>query len=123
MLIDDEGFEANIDPEFSPLITYKGYDMDYLNLSGGEKTAAALAYRLALNQVINNMMSSVRTRDIIILDEPTDGFSSEQLDKMRDLFKLLNVKQMIIVSHEQKVEMIADNIIRIKKENSISGLQ
>lgn len=123
MLIDDEGFEANIDPEFSPLITYKGYDMDYLNLSGGEKTAAALAYRLALNQVINNMMSSVRTRDIIILDEPTDGFSSEQLDKMRDLFKLLNVKQMIIVSHEQKVEMIADNIIRIKKENSVSGLQ
>lgn len=120
-LIDDEGFEASIDQDFSPVLTYKGYDVEYLNLSGGEKTAAALAYRLALNQVINNLISSVRTKDIIILDEPTDGFSSEQLDKMRDLFSLLNVKQIIIVSHEQKVETIADTVIRIKKENSVSS--
>ena len=122
ILIDDEGFEVDIDQDFGPLISYKGHNADYKNLSGGEKTAAALAYRLALNQVINKIMSSVRTKEIIILDEPTDGFSSEQLDKMRDIFSMLDLKQVIIVSHETKVESVADNIIRIKKDKGISKI-
>jgi len=54
-----------------------------------------LAYRLALNQVLNSLLSKIKTRDFVILDEPTDGFSDQQLDKMRDVLNELKVKQLI----------------------------
>ena len=85
-------------------------------MSGGERTAVALAYRLALNQILNSMLSRIKTKDILILDEPTDGFSEQQLDKVRDIFEQLNSKQLILVSHEQKIEGFVDNVIRIKKD-------
>ncbi len=65
------------------------FEIDYEFLSGGERTAVALAYRLSLTQVLNSFLSKIRTKEVVILDEPTDGFSSEQIDKMRDLFEQL----------------------------------
>lgn len=115
-----ENFEARLDDQFTPIIEYQDYEIDYAYLSGGEKTAVALAYRLALNQVVNSFLGKIKTRDIIILDEPTDGFSEQQLDKMRDVLNQLDVEQLILVSHEQKIESFVDNIIRFKKENGIS---
>ncbi len=117
MLIDNENLIARLSENFSPIIEQNGYDIDYNYLSGGEKTACALAYRLALNQVINNLMSNIKTNDLLILDEPTDGFSDEQLDRMRDVLQELNIKQIIIVSHESKVEGFVDHIIRLQKIN------
>jgi exonuclease SbcC len=49
-------------------------------------------------------MSKIKTKDLVILDEPTDGFSEQQLDKMRGVLEELNAEQLIIVSHEQKIE-------------------
>ena len=100
ILVDDENMIVSLDEEFSPVIEQNGYNTDYLFLSGGEKTAGALAYRLALNQVINNLVSHIKTKDLLILDEPTDGFSEEQLDRLRLILDELDIKQVIIVSHE-----------------------
>lgn len=122
MLIDNENLKINLDKEFSPLITQGGHDLDYLYLSGGEKNAAALAYRLALNQVINNLITEIKTRDLLILDEPTDGFSEEQLDRMRLVLEELNIKQIILVSHEAKIESFVDNVVRFNKENNVSSV-
>ena len=97
--------------------------MDYSFLSGGERTAIALSYRLALNQTINSLLSKIKTSDIVILDEPTDGFSDHQLDKMRDVLDDLSVKQLIIVSHEQKIEGFVDKILRIKKFGNSSVVE
>ena len=115
-----EGFEVNLDENFTPIISQSGIEMDYSFLSGGERTAVALAYRLALNQTINSVFTSIKTRDLVILDEPTEGFSEAQIDKIRDILQELNVKQLIIVSHEQKVEGFVDKIIKIKKESNVS---
>lgn len=122
ILVATEDIEVNLDDEFSPLIQQNGYDIDYLHLSGGEKTAAALAYRLALNQVINNLMTKIRTRDLLILDEPTDGFSDEQLEKVRDVLNELNVRQLILVSHEPKIESFVENIIKFTKKEHVSQI-
>ena len=115
ILVENENLQMTLDEEFSPRIYQNGYDTEYDYLSGGEKTAGALAYRLALNQVINNIMSSIKTKDLLILDEPTDGFSSEQLDRMKLLMEEINIGQIVIVSHEAKVESFVDNIIRFEK--------
>lgn len=122
MLMDTEIIKVRLDEEFSPIIEQNGYETEFSHLSGGEKTAASLAYRLALNQVINNVMAVIKTRDILILDEPTDGFSSEQLDRMRLVLEELNTKQIILVSHESKIESFVDNVIRLNKREHVSEI-
>jgi len=120
MLMNIETLKVRLDEEFTPIIEQNDHDLEYENLSGGEKTACALAYRLALNKVINTLSSSLATKDLIILDEPTDGFSSEQLDKVRSVLEELEMKQVILVSHESKIESFVDTIIKIQKQGHVS---
>ena len=78
------------------------------NLSGGTR------------QKVNMGLGFLFDTPIIILDEPTDGFSGAQLDKVRDVLRSLALRQIIIVSHEEKIESFVDNIIRIEKINGES---
>lgn len=119
-MIAGEVFEVQLDESFTPLIRQGETEMDYSFLSGGERTAIALAYRLALNQTINSLLSQIKTKDIIILDEPTEGFSESQIDKIRDVLSELKVSQLVVVSHEQKIEGFVDKIIRLKKDSDSS---
>jgi len=117
-----ENLSARVDEDFSPIIEQQSYEIDYDGLSGGERTAAALAYRLALNQIINNLMSKLTTRGLLILDEPTDGFSSEQLEKMRNILDELKTEQLILVSHEDEIEGFVQNIIKFEKKDGKSQI-
>jgi DNA repair protein SbcC/Rad50 len=122
-LLVPDNFEAVIDDNFTPIIEQQGYEIEYSFLSGGEKTAVALAYRLALNQIINTIFSEIKTKGVVILDEPTDGFSESQIDRMRDVFQQLDLRQLIIVSHDQKIESFVNNIIKFKKERGVSLIE
>ena len=121
-MIAGDAFEVQLDENFTPVIMQGEFEMEYAFLSGGERTAVALAYRLALNQTINSVLSQIKTRDIVILDEPTDGFSEAQIDKIRDVLEELRVEQLIIVSHEQKIESFVDNVIRLRKVGEFSEI-
>jgi exonuclease SbcC len=116
-------FEVQLDENFTPIVMQSGIEMDYSFLSGGERTAIALAYRLALNQTIGTVMTSMKTKNIIILDEPTEGFSEIQIDKMREILVELKANQLILVSHEQKMDSFVDNIIKVKKVEGISKVE
>lgn len=118
-----EIFTVKLDQDFTPIIEQEDFTLDYDFLSGGERTAIALAYRLSLNQVINSLMSKINTKNLVMLDEPTDGFSEQQLDKMRDVLNELNAKQLIIVSHEDKIESFVENIIKFEKEGGITKVK
>jgi exonuclease SbcC len=113
---------VRIDEQLAPIIEQNNYETEYTNLSGGEKTAVALAYRVALNNIINTLIETIKTKDLLILDEPTDGFSSEQLDRIRDVINELKLKQVIIVSHEPKIDSFVDNVIRLHKEEHVSRI-
>ncbi|HII72583.1 TPA: SMC family ATPase [Candidatus Woesearchaeota archaeon] len=120
LLIDDENLSVRLDDSFCPVVVQNGYESLVDHLSGGEKTSIALAYRLALNKVVNDIVQEIKTKDLIILDEPTDGFSSEQLDKVRAVLDELNMKQVVIVSHESKIESFVDKVIRVNKHEHVS---
>lgn len=122
MLIEDENLNIRLDDSFSVIVEQNGYETFIENLSGGEKTAVALAYRLALNKVINDVVSQIRTKDILILDEPTEGFSTTQLDRVRDVLDQIGIKQIIVVSHENKIESFVDNVVRINKGEGVSSI-
>ncbi len=120
ILMGSESLSVRVDDRFAPMIEQESYETEYANLSGGEKTAVALAYRLALNKVINSLIETIRTKDLIILDEPTDGFSADQIDRIRNVLEELNLRQMIIVSHEPKVDTFVDSVVKFHKEGHVS---
>jgi len=119
MLIDDSSKTGKIDEEFTPIIEQDGFQQEINYLSGGEKTSVALAYRLALNNIVQKVSTGMKS-NLLIMDEPTDGFSKEQLFKIRDILNELNYPQIIIVSHERELESFADNIFQIEKIDGVS---
>ncbi len=122
LLIEDEVLVARLDETFSPIVQQNGYDIEVMNLSGGEKTACALAYRLALNRVITHLRSGIHTKDALILDEPTDGFSAGQIERLRDVLEQLRARQILLVSHEAAIESLADHVLRVVKEEHTSKI-
>ncbi len=117
-LVDDAEMVVRVKEDFSPVFERQGFAQDFDALSGGERTSMAMAYRFALNSVVRESVSS--DTELVILDEPTDGFSKEQVYRMRDLLGELNSKQVILVSHEKELESMADHILRVTKANGTS---
>ena len=114
ILIEDISKTAKIDEEFTPIVEQDGFEQDINYLSGGEKTSVALAYRLALNNIVQKVSTGMKS-NLLILDEPTDGFSREQLYKVREILNELDCPQVIIVSHERELGSFADNVFKVEK--------
>ncbi|HEV2428505.1 MAG TPA: SMC family ATPase [Thermoplasmata archaeon] len=119
-LIEDPGIVARTDPRFSPSVEIEGEWTPPEALSGGERTALALAYRLALGQVVRSL-ERLRLATLL-LDEPTDGFSPEQVQRMGEVLRELGVPQVILVSHESALEGVADRVLRVRKAEGISSV-
>jgi exonuclease SbcC len=117
-LVDDPDMVVRVNEDFSPIFEREGFAQDFEALSGGERTSMALAYRFALNSIVKEDLSS--RPELVILDEPTDGFSREQVYKMRGLLETLDSRQVILVSHERELESMADHIFKVEKRNGTS---
>jgi DNA repair protein SbcC/Rad50 len=119
----DDEYYVEINPNYEPVAySSEGTKVPINHLSGGEKTSAALAYRLALSDLageMNNLMPS----ELLILDEPTTGFDNEDVKTLPTaLSSLSSIPQIIIVTHESLLKEIADNSIDVIKENSFSKI-
>ena len=119
-MVEDPTKSVMIDEDFTPIVMQESYEHEISNLSGGERTALALAFRLALNKIVQKRAGI--EGGLLILDEPTDGFSKDQIGKIGDLIRELKLDQVIIVSHERELEGSADYIFRVRKENGKSKI-
>ena len=119
-LLDDPALEARTDPTFTPAVTIDGAWTPADALSGGERTSLALAFRLALAQVVR-AMGGLRL-ETLLLDEPTDGFSPEQVVRMGELLDELALPQVVVVSHESQLAAVADRVVRVEKRDGRSRL-
>ncbi len=122
MLVVDQDMEVSVDEDFTPIVTQGGYEQDVRYLSGGERTSVALAYRLALNVLAQRVSVGMKS-NLLILDEPTDGFSKEQLGNVREVLDEVGCPQIIIVSHDKELESFADQIFRVDKSGSESAVK
>ncbi|MBA7530794.1 hypothetical protein ES705_23005 [subsurface metagenome] len=124
VLVESGNIEVEIRPDdFQPIINVNGYDSPFRDLSGGEKSAISLAYWLGLTKIINERYQDVKTKDLLILDEPTDGFSQQQVNRMQEIFDSLNTSQMIIISHERALDSFVTDIYTFKKSNHITKVE
>ena len=119
LLVESQDLAVEAGAQFEPLVEINGYEHSYQTLSGGEKSALALAYRLALNALVKSVSASMQ-ENLLILDEPTDGFSKEQLGRMRSVLDELNCKQVLLVSHERELEAFADKVFKVEKKDGVS---
>jgi len=120
VLVEDSGKESRVDEDFTPMVDQDGYEQDVEFLSGGERTSVALAYRLALSQMVQKFADAGASS--LILDEPTDGFSKEQLGKVREILDEIANPQVIIVSHERELESFADQVYHVAKADGESKI-
>ena len=121
LLIEVGDIDVEIDEFFTPIVNQNGYRLEVDSLSGGEKTSIALAYRLALNEIIRRMI--MLDDNLLILDEPTDGFSKEQLVQIKHVLEELSASQVIVVSHEKELEGFVETIFRVVKESEKSQVE
>lgn len=118
-LLQNKQLYGCLDETFTPYIEQDSV-VPFNYLSGGERTATSLAYRLALTTVVNQLLDSIQTKDLLILDEPTDGFSAEQIQSLTELLKELPVNQILIVSHDIALESMVNRVYKIEKVNGVS---
>jgi exonuclease SbcC len=117
--VEDPDLVLTVDEDFVPSVTHQDFEMELNALSGGERTAAAFAYRLALNGLVRSNATPDQ-RNLLILDEPTDGFSREQLGRMGNVFVALGAEQVVVVSHDRELRNFADRVYQVEKVDGSS---
>lgn len=87
-----------------------GFVLPGIRLSGGEKVALGIAFRLA---AISNL-------GLVVLDEPTAGLDEDRLDAVIDVLgELANVardndQQIILVTHDSRLDRVLDKKIVLR---------
>ena len=114
--IDALGIE--LDSEYNVYLLTRDGKKSVTMLSGGERIALALAFRLAIARALGGKLS------VLILDEPTIHLDEERrrelVEVLRQGHRLLGVNQMIVVTHDRELEEVADVVVEVVKESGIS---
>ena len=112
-----------IDETYTPYVkSESGVEREVANLSGGERTLLAFAYRLGLGQLIMQSRTG-HGLSMLLLDEPTESLgredgSIERLAEAISRFKA--IEQIIAVTHSEAFAEKAEHVITLEKEAGIS---
>jgi exonuclease SbcC len=114
---------VRIDEDYTPMVEgERGQERSSLNLSGGERTQLAFAYRLGLGQLIMQWRAG-HGLPMLFLDEPTESLGREDgsIDRLAEsLSRLKTVEQIIAVTHSEAFAEKADHVIRLEKRENKS---
>ena len=93
--------------DYGIFLEESGYDRPFINLSGGEQMAAALAVRLALLK----QLSEIR---IAFFDEPTTNMDAERRENLAiQISQIKHFDQLFVISHDDTFEGYVDNVIAV----------
>jgi exonuclease SbcC len=126
-LLGSEGPLINvlIDETYTPYVkSESGVEREVSNLSGGERTLLAFAYRLGLGQLIMQSKTG-RGLSILLLDEPTESLGREDgsIDRLAEaISRFKAIEQIISVTHSEAFAEKAEHVIRLEKEANESKI-
>lgn len=116
-IMGDYGWELRWTEDFGIRAKYRGRDIDFAQMSGGEQMSAAISIRLAL-------LSILSTAGVAFFDEPT-----QNMDELRrrnlatQLSRIDGFKQIFVISHDDTFEEMVENAVKIEKENGVSKVR
>jgi len=124
-LVGGEGATLNlvIDETYTPYVKSEaGVDREVSNLSGGERTLLAFAYRLGLGQLIMQSRTG-HGLSILLLDEPTENLGSEDrsIERLAEaISRFKAIEQIIAVTHSEAFASKAEHVVVLEKEAGVS---
>jgi exonuclease SbcC len=124
-LVRGEGSFMNvtIDETYTPCVVGEGgTERDATNLSGGERTLLAFAYRIGLGQLIMQSRTG-HGLSMLLLDEPTESLGSEDgsIERLAEaISRFKAIEQAIAVTHSDAFAEKAEHVIRLEKEAGVS---
>jgi len=114
---------VKIDETYTPYVqSESGVEREVSNLSGGERTLLAFAYRLGLGQLIMQSRTG-HGLHMLLLDEPTESLGREDgsIDRLAEaISRFKAIEQIIAVTHSEAFAEKAEHVIRLEKEAGIS---
>ena len=114
---------VKVDDTYSPIVKgEEGFEREVANLSGGERTLLAFAYRLGMGQLITQSRTG-HGLHMLLLDEPTESLGPEDgsIERLSEaVSRLKAIEQIIAVTHSEVFAERAEHVIRIEKEAGIS---
>jgi exonuclease SbcC len=114
-----------VDETYTPYVkSESGSDRDVTNLSGGERTLLAFAYRLGLGQLIMQSRTG-HGLSMLLLDEPTESLGREDgsIDRLAEaISRFKAIEQIIAVTHSEAFAEKAEHVIILEKEAGISKI-
>jgi DNA repair protein SbcC/Rad50 len=114
-----------IDETYTPYVKSEaGVDREVSNLSGGERTLLAFAYRLGLGQLIMQSRTG-HGLSLLVLDEPTENLGSEDgsIERLADaISRFKAIEQIIAVTHSEDFAAKGDHVLIVEKEAGVSKL-
>jgi len=126
-LVGGEGPMLNlvVDETYTPYVKSEtGVDREVSNLSGGERTLLAFAYRLGLGQIIMQSRTG-HGLGMLMLDEPTENLGSEDgsIERLAEaISRFKAIEQIIAVTHSEAFAGKADHVITLEKEAGVSKI-
>jgi exonuclease SbcC len=126
-LVGGEGSLINvlIDETYTPYVkSESGVEREVSNLSGGERTLLAFAYRLGLGQLIMQSRTG-HGLSMLLLDEPTESLGREDgsIDRLAEaIARFRAIEQIIAVTHSEAFAEKAEHVIRLEKETGVSAV-
>ena len=126
-LVGGEGPMLNlvIDETYTPYVkSDAGVNREVSNLSGGERTLLAFAYRLGLGQIIMQSRTG-HGLGMLLLDEPTENLGSEDgsIERLAEaISRFKAIEQIIAVTHSEAFAGKADHVITLEKEAGASKI-
>jgi exonuclease SbcC len=124
-LVGGEGSMLNvlIDETYTPYIKSESdVEREVSNLSGGERTLLAFAYRLGLGQLIMQSRTGYGL-SLLLLDEPTESLGRDDgsIDRLAEaISRFKAIEQIIAVTHSEAFAEKAEHVIRLEKEAGAS---
>lgn len=120
---DSSALRIRMDENYTPIVEgASGYKRSVSNLSGGERTLLAFAYRLGVAQLLMQWRTGHGLR-ILLLDEPTESLGREDgsINRLAEsLSRLKTIEQIIAVTHSEEFADKADHVIWLSKEDDRS---
>jgi exonuclease SbcC len=114
---------VDVDDTYTPSMkSEEGYEREVSNLSGGERTLLAFAYRLGLGQLIMQSRTG-HGLYLLLLDEPTESLGREDGSVYRlaeAISRSKAIQQVIAVTHSEAFAEKAEHVIRVEKEAGVS---
>ncbi len=97
--------------DYEVTLEEEGRERPFLNLSGGEQMAAALAVRLALLKELSEI-------NIAFFDEPTTNMDEERRRNLaQQIGRIKDFHQLFVISHDDSFEGFTDQIVMLSNQN------